>query len=130
VNIVGLSLGGSLALTWLGNAPHLVDHAILDGAAVQQMPGLPLVKVGIRLMQPLMHRDSVIRTIAGMMKISAEDYEGFKKGMLSMSPASFTRSFLQANSMRLPPGMGNVVRRVLFVGRLTTRPNGRSLNGC
>ena len=50
-----------------------------------------------------------------MTKIPAEEYEGFKQGMLSMSPSSFTRSFLQANSMGLPPGLEKVASPVLLV---------------
>jgi pimeloyl-ACP methyl ester carboxylesterase len=115
VHIVGLSLGGSVAMTWLSTAPHLVDHAIVDGAGVQPLPGLAFMKVGFRLMQPFMHTDFVIRTIASMTKIPAEDYADFKQGMLSMSPSSFTRSFLQASSMSLPPGLENVMCRVLLV---------------
>jgi pimeloyl-ACP methyl ester carboxylesterase len=115
VSIVGLSFGGSVAMTWLSTAPDLVDHAIVDGAGVQPLPGLPLMKIGFRLMQPFIHRDFVIRAIAGMMKIPAEDYTEFKQGMLSMSPSSFTRSFLQASSMRLPPELEEVACRVLFV---------------
>jgi pimeloyl-ACP methyl ester carboxylesterase len=115
VHIVGLSLGGSVAMTWLSTAPQFVDHAVVDGAGVQPLPSLPLMKVGFRLMQPFLHTDFVIRTIAGMTKIPVEDYTEFKKGMLSMSPSSFTRSFLQASSMRLPPGLEEVTCRVLFV---------------
>lgn len=115
VHIVGLSLGGSVAMTWLGTAPQFVDHAIVDGAGVQPLPGLALMKIGFRLMQPFMHRDFVIRTIAGVMNIPAEDYAEFKQGMLSMSPSSFRRSFLQANSMRKPPGLEEIACRVLFV---------------
>jgi pimeloyl-ACP methyl ester carboxylesterase len=115
VHIVGLSLGGSVAMTWLGKAPQFVDHAIVDGAGVQPLPGLPLMKIGFWIMQPFLHKDFVIRIIAGMTKIPAEDYEEFKKGMLLMSPSSFTRSFLQASSMELPPGLQEVACRVLFV---------------
>lgn len=115
VHIVGLSLGGSVAMTWLSMAPDLVDHAIVDGAGVQSMPGLPFMAAGLHLIQPFLHKDFVIRTIARAMKIPAEDYEGFKEGMLSMSPSSFTRSFLQANSMGLPPGLERVESPVLFV---------------
>lgn len=104
-----------MAITWLGNAPEFVDHAIVDGAGVQPLPGLPLMKVGFRLMQPFLHRDFVIRIIAGTTKIPAKDYEEFKKGMLLMSPSSFTRSFLQASSIGIPPGLEEVACRVLFV---------------
>jgi len=117
VSIVGLSLGASLAMVMLGLAPHLVDHAIIDGAGVQPLPGLPVMKVGLCLLQPFMHTDLVIRAIAGMIKIPSDDYEDFRRGMLSMSPSSFTRSFIQANMMRVPPGFEfeNVASRVLFV---------------
>jgi hypothetical protein len=66
-------------------------------------------------MQPFLHRDFVIRIIAGMMKIPEEDYAEFKKGMLIMSPPSFTRSFLQASAMGIPPSLEEVPCRVLFV---------------
>jgi pimeloyl-ACP methyl ester carboxylesterase len=115
VHIVGLSLGGSVAMTWLGTAPHLVDHAIVDGAGVQPLPVLPFIKVGLRLIQPFMHTDFIIGIIARMTKIPAEEYKEFKQGMLAMSPSSFTRSFVQANSMRLPPRLEEVTCRVLFV---------------
>jgi len=115
VSIVGLSLGASLAMVMLGLAPHLVDHAIIDGAGLQPLPGLPFIKVGLRLLQPFMHTDLVIRTIAGMLKIPSDEYKGFREGMLSMSPSSFTRSFIQANEMLIPPGFENVANRVLFV---------------
>jgi pimeloyl-ACP methyl ester carboxylesterase len=115
VHILGLSLGGSVAMTWLGTAPDMVDHAIVDGAGVQRLPTLPLMKVGFRLMQPFLHRDFVIRTIANMTGIPPEDYPAFKQGMLAMSPSSFRRSFIQAASMSPPPGLEEVTSRVLFV---------------
>lgn len=115
VHLVGLSLGGSVAITWLGTAPELVDHAIVDGAGVRPLPGLPLMKVGFRLMQPFLHSDFVIRLIARMTKIPAKDYAAFKQGMRLMSPASFTRSFLQASSMGTPPGLEKAACRILFV---------------
>jgi pimeloyl-ACP methyl ester carboxylesterase len=74
-----------------------------------------MMAVGFRILQPFLHTDFVIRTIARATKIPADDYEGFKQGMLSMSPASFTRSILQANSMRQPPGLEKVGCHVLFV---------------
>jgi pimeloyl-ACP methyl ester carboxylesterase len=115
VHLVGLSLGGSVAITLISQAPELIDHAIVDGAGVLPLPSLPLMKVGFRLMQPLLHTDWMIKTIAGAFKIPEEDYAEFRAGMLDMSPASFTRSILQANAMRQPPGLDTAECRVLFV---------------
>ena len=102
-------------MTWLGKAPHLVDHAIVDGTGVQPSPGLPFMKVGFRLMQLFLHRDLVIRIIAGMTNISEEDHTELKQGMRMMSSSSFTRLFLQASSMGSPPLKSEVTCGVLFV---------------
>lgn len=114
-HIVGLSLGGSITISLLGKVPDLIDHAIVDGAGVLPMMGVPLMKIGFRLLQPFLHTDFVIKIIARMTKISEDDYAGFKEGMLLMSPSSFTRSFTEAISMRQPPGLNDVVNPVLFV---------------
>src|SRR5690349_13594249 len=44
-HLVGLSLGGSVVITLLSQASEHVDHAIVDGAGVLPLPGLPLMKV-------------------------------------------------------------------------------------
>jgi pimeloyl-ACP methyl ester carboxylesterase len=129
VNIVCLSLGGSVAMTWLSPAPDFVDHAIVDEACVQSLPGLTFMKIDFRRMQPFRHTDFIIRTIARMVIIPIGKYGDFKWSMLAMSHSSFTRAFLQANSMRLPPGLKEVNCRVLFVtgkGNLKQLGNRRS----
>jgi pimeloyl-ACP methyl ester carboxylesterase len=114
-HVVGLSLGGSIAITILGKAPEIVDHAIVDGAGVLPLPGLPLLKIGIRMIQPFLHTNYVIRKIADSIKIHEDDYEEFKQEMLLMSPKSFTRSFLQALAVRQPEGLETTSCPVLFV---------------
>jgi pimeloyl-ACP methyl ester carboxylesterase len=114
-HIVGLSLGGSVALVLLSRAPDLVDHAIIDGAGVLPLPGLPFIKVGFHLLQPFLHTGFVIRTLAQAMKIPEADYHDFKNGMLAMSRPSFTRSFIQALSLRQSPKLEHVTPPVLFV---------------
>jgi pimeloyl-ACP methyl ester carboxylesterase len=113
--VVGLSLGGSVAFVVLSKAPDLVDHAIIDGAGVLPLPGLPLMKAGFHLVQPFLHTGFVMRALARAMKIPEAEYHEFKQGMVAMSPSSFTRSFIQALSLRQPPGLDKVTRPVLFV---------------
>ena len=72
-------------------------------------------KAGFHLLQPFLHTDFVIRTLARAMKIPQADYNDFKQGMLAMSPSSFTRSFLQALSFRQASGLEHVTCPVLFV---------------
>ena len=114
-HVIGLSLGGSIAITILGKAPEIIDHAIVDGSGVLPLPGLPFLKIGLRIIQPFLHTNYVIRKIADSMKIHEDDYEGFKQEMLLMSPKSFTRSFLQAMAVRQPSGLEKLSYPVLFV---------------
>lgn len=114
-HIVGLSLGSSVALMLLSKAPHLVNHAIIDGAGVLPLPGVAFMKIGLRLLQPWLHTEVVIKTIAQAMKIPPDGYAEFSHGMRAMSPVAFTRSFSQALSLRQPPGLARVHCRVLLV---------------
>lgn len=116
VHVVGLSLGGSLAIQLLGAVPGLLESVIVDGAGVLPVPGLAFMKVGLRLLQPFLHTEPIIRMIAQwMVRIPEEEYEDFKNGMLAAHPASFTHSILQANQMGQPPGLQHAPCRVLFV---------------
>jgi len=114
-HVVGLSLGSATAYTLLDQAPGLIDHAIIDGAGVLPTPGLGLMKAGLRMLQPFLHTNVVIKAVARAMKVSDTGYEEFRQGMLAMSRSSFTRSFTQALSLRQPPGLENFPRPVLFV---------------
>ena len=50
-----------------------------------------------------------------MVRVPEEDYEEFKKGMLAVHPASFTRAIIQANQAGQPQGLRHAPCRVLFV---------------
>jgi len=114
-HLVGLSLGSSVAITLLGKAPDLTDHVIIDGAGVLPLPGLPLMKIGFRLLQPFLKTNFVIQTIANSTKIPPDEYDDFRRNLRAMSSASFTRSFIQALSLRQPTGLEKVKSPVLFV---------------
>jgi pimeloyl-ACP methyl ester carboxylesterase len=114
-HVVGLSLGSSIAITLLGEAPDLIDHAVIDGAGVLPLPGLPLMKIGFRLLQPFLKTEFVIRMIANSTKIPADEYDEFKRNLCMMSSTAFTRAFLQALSLRQPAGLEQVNCPVLFV---------------
>jgi pimeloyl-ACP methyl ester carboxylesterase len=116
VHLVGLSLGGSIAIQLLGIVPGLLESVIVDGAGVLPIPGLSLMKIGLRILQPFLHTDLVIKTISrSLVKIPEEDFEEFKKGMLAVHPASFTRALIHANQAGQPPGLKYAPSRVLFV---------------
>jgi pimeloyl-ACP methyl ester carboxylesterase len=114
-HIVGLSLGGSLALLLMARAPHLVDHAIVDGAGVLPLAGLPAFKLGLLLMQPFMKTEPVIRMLANSIKVPADEYAEFRDNLRMMSPSSFRRAFFHALSQGMPPGLEKFSGPALFV---------------
>jgi pimeloyl-ACP methyl ester carboxylesterase len=114
-HVVGLSLGSSVLLTLLSRSPDVIGHAIVDGAGILPQPGLTFKKAGFHVMQPFLHSEFVIKTIARSFKIPSDRYEEFSRGMLEMSPSSFTRSSLEALSFRDAPGLEKVTCPVLFV---------------
>lgn len=111
----GLSLGAATLLTMLARNPDRIDHAIVDGAGVLPLSGLGFMKFGLKILQPFLHTDVVIRMIARIINIPAREYPEFRRGILASSRSSFTRSFLHALSMRQPAGLDRVTRPVLFV---------------
>lgn len=116
VHVVGTSLGGILAIKLLGEIPGLLDRVIVDGAGVLPLPGLFFMNIGLRLLQPFLHTDFVIKAMSRtLVKISEEDYEEFREDMLSVTPSAFTRSNIQAINVRQPRGLNVAKCRVLFV---------------
>ena len=116
VHLVGLSLGGTLAIQLLSVVPGLLESVIVDGAGVLPIRGLSLMKIGLRILQPFLHTDLVTKLISqSMVKIPEEDYEDFKKGMLAVHPPSFTRALIKAKQTGQPPGLKYAPGRVLFV---------------
>lgn len=116
VHLVGVSLGGVIAIKLLGMIPGLFESVVIDGAGVLPRPGLSLVKLGFRLLQPFLHREFIMEEIAHtLLRIPEENFAEFRSGMLSATPRAITRSTIQALDARQPHGLQHVPCRVLFV---------------
>lgn len=132
VHLVGVSLGGVVAIKLLGIIPGLFESVVIDGAGVLPLPGLPLVKLGFRLLQPFLHREFIMEEVAStLLRIPEENFVEFRSGMLSASPKAVTRSIIQALDMQQPHGLQYVPCRVLFVAgekeRVTTLKSNQEL---
>jgi pimeloyl-ACP methyl ester carboxylesterase len=114
-HIVGLSLGGSVGLLLLGKYPDLVDHAVIDGAGVIPIAIAPVMKLGFRLIAPIVKTSSIIRLMAKFLNLPDEEFAVFRRDMRAMSARSFRRSWSQALDLRCPPGLENVSCPSLFV---------------
>lgn len=114
-HIVGLSLGGTIGIVLLATYPELVDHAIIDGAGVIPISTAPVMKLGFRLMEPVIKTGPVIRLMAKALNLPKQEFAVFERDIHTMSARSFQRSWSQALDLRCPPGMENVTCPILFI---------------
>lgn len=113
-HVVGLSLGGATALTLLSRHPQRVDHAIVDGAGVK-VGSVAALRLGIRMVAPLLRFEPVVRVIAGSLGIPAAGYAAFREDLQAASPDAFSRSFGQALSLPLPANLSQLNHPTLLV---------------
>jgi pimeloyl-ACP methyl ester carboxylesterase len=127
-HVVGLSLGGAVAIQMIARAPEVVDHAIVDGAGVVPVPGAGAMKFGLRLLQPFARSALFARIAAGMLGVTAEGYDAFRRDIGRMSGRAFVKAFSEALTMGEPAGLAQSPVRTLFVaGEREPRESNRML---
>jgi pimeloyl-ACP methyl ester carboxylesterase len=114
-HVVGLSLGGVLAMYLLARHPQLVDRAVVDGASATPIPGAFMLKLGVRFISPFLHSSKVIRAVASALKIDAAELENFTRDLQAVNRTSFARAFSQANSKLPFEGLEKIRNNVLFL---------------
>lgn len=70
-HVVGLSLGGAVALTLLGRAPELVDHALVSGTAARMGPLLGAISRASGSVYAWLSQDLLIKAALGQFRIPA-----------------------------------------------------------
>ena len=130
-HVVGMSLGGIVAMSLMASTPQLIDHAIVDGAGVLPVPGLPLVKLVLRLSPLVIKSDLAINLVASSIGVPKDSRGGIRRDYRRMSSRAFAAAFVQALDFREPPGLVAVDRPTLFVAGsrepTTTRASQRQL---
>lgn len=115
VHVVGLSLGGSIAINLLNDHPDLVESAVTDGAAAIRLRFHRLLLAGVSLVSPFMRTGPVLRLIGGVLGVGERGRPKFEQDMKAVSSKAFRRSLAQANTMATPENMRRVTTRVLLV---------------
>jgi pimeloyl-ACP methyl ester carboxylesterase len=114
-HVVGLSLGGMVAMQLLADAPQLVDHAVIDGASVLPIRGASLAKLAIRLSPPIIKSDLAIATVARSIGVPKQHRAGITRDYRRMSSAAFVAAFTDALDFRQPPRLASAPCKTLFV---------------
>ena len=114
-HVVGISLGGVVAMKLLAARPELVDHAVVDGAGVLPFPALPLIKLGMRGIRPFIKTDMVTGIIAGALGFPGSARENFRRNFRQMSSHAFVNAIIAALDFREPRGLRGALNPTLFV---------------
>jgi pimeloyl-ACP methyl ester carboxylesterase len=115
-NVVGLSLGGSVAYEVLSRRPDLFDHAVIDGCGAVASRLEALMTVAVALVSPFVGRRAVGRLVARGLGLSeAAEIESFVDQLGQADPASFRRAFSDAQGVRITDGLLRARARTLLV---------------
>ena len=101
-HVVGLSLGGSVALELLATRSRLLDRVIVDGCAAVRSPLIGPMKVGVSAISPFLRFAPVARLIGRTFGVEpGQPLQAFVTQMQAADPRSFRRAFADANDMRI-----------------------------
>lgn len=115
VNLVGLSLGGSLIYKLLEKYPELIDKAIIDGASAIPIKGAPFVIFGVTITSPFLKTNMMINIMAKSLKVPDEEFDSFKNDFKLVSRKSFRRALSQANRVKIDIENCNFKTPVFYV---------------
>lgn len=115
IHVVGLSLGGILAMHLLAHYPALIERVVVDGASATPIPGAFAIRGGITILSPFLHSSVVIKAIAKSLKLKEKNADSFFTDMRNAHPRSFARALSQANSKLDLQGLEESTNPVLFL---------------
>jgi pimeloyl-ACP methyl ester carboxylesterase len=105
-HVVGLSLGGSVALELLATRSAVLNHVIVDGCAALPSRVVGPMTLGVSAISPFLRFATVSRMIGRAFGVTAgPGLDDFVTQMRAVDPRSFRRSFADANATRIGAGL-------------------------
>lgn len=102
-HVVGLSLGGQIALQLLADHPRVVRQAIVSGTLTIPLPGAGALGWLVRLSLPLMKNEVMVRANARGNGIPAAHLEAFRRDTMQTDGPTLAAVLRSALRFRLPP---------------------------
>ena len=114
-HIVGLSLGGYIALLLLERHASLIDHMIISGVTAEPMPNRALLQPQLWLTSTLMKRPWFVKMQARSLHLPPDEQAAVKEDLLAMSMQAYRRIWQEAVDFRLSPALRHIINPTLAV---------------
>jgi pimeloyl-ACP methyl ester carboxylesterase len=115
VHVVGLSLGGYVALNMAAEQSALVASATASGVNVLPFPRPRLMRAAGRVMSPFMSTGVMLRANARALGVPPEDFDGYAAAARSMARGTFLAVGRELMEYSLPSGAAQSKSRVLVL---------------
>lgn len=113
--VVGLSLGGYVALALLDRDPERVERAVLSGVTAFPLPDSLPLKLQLKVMSIFMKSPWFVRLQAKMLHIPDDSMEAYTQSLLAMSREAFDGILKEMFAYHLPPNLSTVFVPTLVV---------------
>lgn len=115
-HIVGLSLGGSVAIELLATRPDLLERVVVDGCGALPSPVIGPMAVGVAAISPFLRFGIVARFIGRAVGVQpGPGLDDFVAQIQAADTRSFRRAFADANATRATPALLAATCPTLFV---------------
>lgn len=107
-HVVGLSLGGQVALSLLEHHPDVVDRAVVSGVTVEPWPARLLVAAQAWLTTTALRSRRLLVAQAHTLGLPPEVESDFVENAQAMSPGTYRRIVAEVARYRLPGSLARV----------------------
>jgi pimeloyl-ACP methyl ester carboxylesterase len=107
-HVVGLSLGGYVALSLLDRYAGVLDRVVISGVTAVPMPNRGLLPAQLGLMSLMMKRRWYVALQARSAGLPPDMQAAFTEALLAMSMQAYRRIWKEAVQFRVPPALHQV----------------------
>ncbi len=100
-HVVGLSLGGAVAIELMNTRPELLERVVVDGVSAVPWRLTPLFRTGVALVSPFIHTRPIRRLLAHVLSVGKPRRDGFYAELELVSGKTMRRAIRDALRVRL-----------------------------
>jgi pimeloyl-ACP methyl ester carboxylesterase len=114
-HVVGLSLGGHVAMLLLERHAEVVDHAVISGVTIAPMPGRSMVNLQSGMMSMLFRQEWFVKRQAKSLGLPPAQQAAFTENALAMSGQAYRRIWEEVAHSEVSSTLSRVTNPTLVV---------------